>query len=273
MYRANWFLIELEARPEPLIHATLGKGAPIFSRVFTPIPAAWPIPVPNEEQWDMLLANQPFTDFVTRAVEDDNDPSLTAGVKSYRFRTSEILKRRQTIRLLFAQILEHQGHLKEVKQTLAATNSLNRVTLNLRWQDRSEEEEGDSCLQELMRLDSSSSANSFRPTDLSFTSDESRPPRSTFISACHPKKTCFHCGKLGHIQPVCPHRPDHATKRVRSSKSSIAARYPVWGINKRSGPLPTGSVASFGRSCTMEFVTKNVAPPLVKDRSKGALGE
>ena len=207
---ATYLRVDLDSKP-PMIHATHGAGLPTFGRLLRPTPVepqlrAGPY---SPNQCRLFRQDEPFLQWVEDALHSLGDPSLTAGVRSYRQLVRAAQCTQDEVTRLLGKMGTQMGHVQEALTDLEQADAVRRIVTQILW-----------------ATDPDNGPNDFSghpdsPASVAFRAVRATPSRARFSAsaATHRqrrasahalkadrKKRCHHCKERGHIRRNCPNR-------------------------------------------------------------------
>jgi hypothetical protein len=201
---ATFLRIALDSKP-PMIHACHGAGLPTFGRLLRPTPVEPQLRSGPYSQAQTTLFRQdaPFLKWVEEALYAIGDPTLTAGIRSYRqqIRTAQLTQ--DEVTRLLGKMGTQMGHTQEALTDLEQANAFGRITEAIQWLDDPDTLDADAAYA-YSRLTASTRKPRF-PTSTSAATHRQRRASAHALKADR-KKRCHHCKEPGHIRRNCPNR-------------------------------------------------------------------
>ena len=210
---ATYLRLAVDAKP-PMLYASHGAGLPSFGRLLRPTPVepqlrAGPY---SPIQCRLFRQDEPFLQWVEDALFSLDDPSLTAGVRSYRqhIRTAQCTQ--DEVTRLLGKMGTQMGHVQEALTDLEQANAFRRISDQIKWHEENPEDEN---LFDIHRHPGSPANIAFREVHATpFRARFSTTPATTYRqrrASAHAlkadrKKRCHHCNTRGHIRRNCPNR-------------------------------------------------------------------
>jgi hypothetical protein len=221
----------------PLVLGTMGKGEPVHSRLLRPRPVLFTHGPFNSQQRNFFGPDQPFKKWVDKAVLDEADPSLIAGVYQYWYLQLRERQLHLLIKQTYDQLDEAEEHSEEVLRDLSRANAFERIIVQVQW--RNDDDDDDPAAAEALHPFTKALKNLPPPPPpvknnlyckaCGWHDHESRDCKSAAL--CHscrkPGHTasqceltvCFRCDDTGHIARDCPFGRRKGRKRPLSRKS------------------------------------------------------
>jgi hypothetical protein len=210
---ATYLCLAVDAKP-PMLYASHGAGLPSFGRLLRPTPVEPQLRASpySPIQCCLFRQDEPFLQWVKDALFSLDDPSLTAGVRSYRqhIRTAQCTQ--DEVTRLLGKMGTQMGHVQEALTDLEQANAFCRISDQIKWHEENPEDEN---LFDIHRHPGSPANIAFHGIHTTpFRARFSTTPATTYrqhrasahaLKADH-KKRCHHCNGRGHICRNCPNR-------------------------------------------------------------------
>jgi hypothetical protein len=155
----------------------------------------------------MFRADEPILPWVEDALDATQDPSLHAGVKSYRHYIRLTQTTQDMIVKLMSQAGTHMAHAQEALIDLEQANAFERIHTEIRWRDT----DNDCHMADVHAATNSLREITHAPSRRRYQAAPTPThARRTALSASalkrHRKLRCHKCGQQGHIRKNCPDR-------------------------------------------------------------------